>query len=95
MTGPPRTAPRPWLVLGGWALVVAVLALLGSGIADRLAPTSLIVPGTPSARAEAMLDRQFGNSVPVTVLLEGPAARDRPPGPAPRRAPSAARAGCR
>ena len=73
MTGPSRVATRPWLVLGGWALVVAVLAVVGSGIADRLAPTSLLVPGSPSARANAMLKRQFGNSVPVTVLLEGPA----------------------
>jgi RND superfamily putative drug exporter len=73
MTGPSRVATRPWLVLGGWALAVAVLAVVGSGIADRLAPTSLLVPGSPSARANAMLKRQFGNSVPVTVLLEGPA----------------------
>lgn len=69
---PPRASPRPWLTLGCWAVAVAALALLGNGIADRLAPTSLTVPGTPSARAGAMLDREFGNSVPVTVLLEGP-----------------------
>jgi RND superfamily putative drug exporter len=72
MTAGPRTAPRPWLTLGCWALAVLALALLGSGLAERLAPTSLTVPGTPSARAEAMLDREFGPSVPVTVLLEGP-----------------------
>lgn len=72
MTGTPRAATRPWLVLGGWLLVVVVLGLVGGGIADRLSPTSLLVPGTPSARAQAMLERQFGNSVPVTVLLQGP-----------------------
>ncbi|HEY7598289.1 MAG TPA: MMPL family transporter, partial [Candidatus Limnocylindrales bacterium] len=60
------------MTLGCWALVVAALAMLGSGIAGRLAPTSLTVPGTPSARAQAVLDREFGSSVPVTVLLEGP-----------------------
>ncbi len=66
--------PAPtWLVLAGWALVVGSLGLLGGGIAARLSPASLLVPGTPSARAHAMLDRQFGNSVPVTVLLQGPA----------------------
>ena len=93
MARTPRTsATRPWLVLGGWALAVAALALLGSGIADRLAPTSLTVPGTPSARAQAMLDRQFGSSVPVTVLLEGPGAvRSTARAPA-SRTPSAARA---
>jgi putative drug exporter of the RND superfamily len=67
---PPAT--RPWRVLCVWALAVLVLAWIGSGIADRLAPTSLLVPGSPSARAQAMVDRQFGNSVSVTVLLEGP-----------------------
>ena len=60
-------------MLGGWVLAVAVLAVLGMGIVNRLSPTSLLVPGTPSARAEAMLKRQFGNSVPVTVLLQGQA----------------------
>ncbi len=68
-----RTAAHPWLILGSWVLVVAALALLGMGIVDRLAPTSLQVPGSPSARAEAMLKSQFGESVAVTVLLQGPA----------------------
>ncbi|MGE5336019.1 MAG: MMPL family transporter [Nitrososphaerota archaeon] len=72
MTGRARTAARPWLVVGAWLAVVAVLAALGSGIADRLSATSLQVPGTPSAHAQAMLDQQFGNSVPVTFLLQGP-----------------------
>ena len=66
------TRRRLWLTLGAWVVVVAGLGLLGAGIAERLAPTSLLVPGTPSARAQAMLEREFGNSVPVTVLLEGP-----------------------
>ncbi|MBW8060523.1 MAG: MMPL family transporter, partial [Solirubrobacterales bacterium] len=74
MTGRRSTARRPWLVLGGWMLVVGVLGLVGTGLTERLAPSSLLVPGSPSARAEAMLDREFGSSVPVTVLLQGPAA---------------------
>ena len=68
-----RSVRCPWLRLGLWIAVVAVLALLGSGIAARLAPTSVLIPGTPSARAQAMLERQFGNSIPITVLLRGPA----------------------
>ncbi len=80
-TDPDRTrrrATRPWLTLAVWALVVAALALLGAGIARRLTPSTLLVPGTPSARAQAMIERQFGNSVTVTVLLQGPpAAIDR------------------
>ncbi len=73
MSRPTGRPARSWLVLGAWALAVGALGLLGSGIAARLSPASLLVPGTPSARAHAMLDRQFGNSVPVTVLLQGPA----------------------
>jgi RND superfamily putative drug exporter len=78
MTGTPRSPARPWLVLGAWLAVVAVLGSIGAGIADHLSPASLQVPGSPSARAQAMLNREFGNSVPVTVLLQGPpAAIDR------------------
>lgn len=69
----PYPARRPWLVLACWAVAVAGLAALGSGITARLAPTSLLVPGSPSARAHAMVDREFGNQITVTVLLEGPA----------------------
>lgn len=72
MTRQRSAATHPWLVLGGWVLAVAALAVLGTGIVDRLAPSSLRVPGSPSARAEAMLKRQFGESVSVTVLLQGP-----------------------
>lgn len=81
MTGTPRPAPRSWLTLAAWALAVAALAMLGSGIAERLAPTSLLVPGTPSARANAVLEREFGSSISVTVLLEGPAAAIERQGP--------------
>ncbi|MEZ5077568.1 MAG: MMPL family transporter [Solirubrobacterales bacterium] len=65
---------RSLAILGTWTLAVAGLALLGTGLTARLAPTSLLVPGSPSARAHAALEREFGNSVPVTILLEGPPA---------------------
>ena len=42
---------------------------------------SLTVPGTPSSRAEAMLTARFGNTVPVAVLLRGPAASVELQGP--------------
>ncbi len=78
MLTPPNPMSRARLVLGAWVLAVTALGLLGSGIAARLSPSSLLVPGTPSARAHAILDRQFGSSVPLTVLLQGPpAAIDR------------------
>ena len=71
---PAGTVPRwrSWSTMAGWGLVVAVLALLGRGLEARLAPMSLAVPGTPSSRAEAMLASEFGNTVPVAVLLRGP-----------------------
>ncbi len=61
-----------WTVLAVWVTVIGALALLGTGLAERLAPTSLAVPGSPSARAHEAIEREFGNSVPVTVLIEGP-----------------------
>ncbi len=66
---------RSWSTLIAWAAAIAVLALLGSGLESRLAPMSLAVPGTPSSRAEAMLASEFGNTVPIAVLLRGPPAQ--------------------
>ncbi len=65
---------RPWPTLIGWAVAIAVLAFLGAGITQRLAPMSLEVPGTPSSRAEAMLRAKFGNTIPIAILLKGPPA---------------------
>ncbi|HEY5977957.1 MAG TPA: MMPL family transporter [Solirubrobacterales bacterium] len=50
------------------------LAVAGLGVEDRLQPTSLIVPGTPSARGQALAEEHFGPSSPFAVLLRGPAA---------------------
>jgi len=77
----PRQASSRWLRLGVWALVVVALAVLGTGIAKHLTPSTLLVPGTPSARAEAMLEHRFGDSVAVTVLLRGPAVEVDRQGP--------------
>ncbi len=69
---------RSWSALIAWGVVIAVLAFLGAGITDRLAPMSLEVPGTPSSRAEAMLRAKFGNTIPIAILLKGsPAEVDR------------------
>jgi putative drug exporter of the RND superfamily len=66
---------RSWRTLIVWGFAVVALAALGSGIEGRLSPMSLEVPGTPSSRAEAMLRAQFGNTIPIAILLRGPAAR--------------------
>jgi putative drug exporter of the RND superfamily len=64
-----------WPTLIGWAVAIAVLAFLGAGITQRLAPMSLEVPGTPSSRAEAMLRAKFGNTIPIAILLRGPSGQ--------------------
>jgi putative drug exporter of the RND superfamily len=52
---------------------VAVLGAIGLDVEDRLQPTSLSVPGTASARGEALAERYFGDSAPFAILLRGPA----------------------
>ena len=61
-------------MLASWAVVVGALALLGGGVEERLTSMSIAVPNTPSEQADAMLRERFGDSVPIAVLLEGPAA---------------------
>jgi len=62
--------------------VIAVLAVLGAGVAGRLTPMSLSVAGTPSARADALLQQRFGNAIPIAVLLRGPPGLLNSQGPA-------------
>jgi RND superfamily putative drug exporter len=62
-------------------LVVATLGILGSGVESRLTPTSLSVPGTPSAEGAALLGSHFGQSAPFAVLLRGPAPAIERQGP--------------
>jgi RND superfamily putative drug exporter len=61
------------------ALIFLVgLGALGVGVEGKLSPTSLEIPGTPSARANRMLREHFGDSAPFVILLRGPArALDR------------------
>ncbi len=70
-------------VLGLLVVVVSCLALglVGLAIEDRLQPTSLIVPGTSSARGQALAEEHFGPSSPFAVLLRGPAAAIERQGP--------------
>jgi RND superfamily putative drug exporter len=59
-------------------VAVAVLGAAGIGIVGKLHPTSLVVPGTESARAEKLLREHFGDSSPFVILLRGPpSALDR------------------
>jgi len=54
----------------------------GIGVEGELRPTSLGVPGTESARGEALLHDRFGDSAPFVVLLQGPAPAIDRQGPA-------------
>jgi RND superfamily putative drug exporter len=70
-------------VLGLFLVVISCLALgiVGLGVEGRLQPTSLIVPGTSSARGQALAEEHFGPSSPFAVLLRGPAAAIERQGP--------------
>ena len=63
---------RPRLVLAATVVVLAVLAILGGKVEDRLSPTSLDIPGTSSSRATDVLREHFGDSAPFAILLRGP-----------------------
>lgn len=69
------------MVLSAWVVAIAALATVGLHIEDRLAPVSLAVDGTPSARAQELLEQRFGESVQVAVLLKGPEAEVDRQGP--------------
>jgi putative drug exporter of the RND superfamily len=75
-------SPR-WARLTLLAIILPSLCLgaLGIGVEDKLEPSSLVIAGTPSARAQEIADRSFGPSSPFTILLEGPAAAVERQGP--------------
>lgn len=73
---------RPRATLAIAVAVIVALGLLGIGVEGKLRPTSLGVPGTDSARGEALLRDHFGDSAPFAILLRGPAAALDRQGPA-------------
>ena len=79
--------PRSWLlrhpreILLVAAIVLAALAVIGTGVDSRLDPTTLDVPGSASAEANAMLEEHFGPSAPFAILLQGPAVGLEEQGP--------------
>lgn len=64
---------RPLLVVGVWAALTLILGTLGLFAKDILHPEDLVIKGTPSAHALALDKAAFGESTPVTIMLEGPA----------------------
>ena len=54
------------------AILLAALAVIGSGTEDRLDPTTLDIPGTESSHGNQILREYFGASAPFVILLRGP-----------------------
>jgi putative drug exporter of the RND superfamily len=77
----PLSLRHPRRVLGAAIVAIAALGILGLGVESRLTPTSLSVPGTPSARGGSLLQAHFGESAPFAILLRGPAAAIERQGP--------------
>jgi X-X-X-Leu-X-X-Gly heptad repeat protein len=64
---------RPIASLAVCGVIVLGLALVGLGVSSSLSPTITTVPGTQSSHAQHLAEAEFGPSVLVPVLLEGPA----------------------
>ena len=86
------TLRHPRASLGVALLVIAALGFAGLGVEEKLQPTSVAIPGTESARGEALQRRHFGDSAPFAILLRGPAGALDRQGPALIRALRADRA---
>lgn len=63
---------RPAAVLLVWAAIFAVALAAGPSARRHLHETDLQIPGTDSARAAQLTDREFGGSVAIAILLKGP-----------------------
>ena len=82
---------RPLAAFLVWFAVAAALAAIGLGVSHSLSPTIVVVPGSETARAEQLAESNFGLSVLVPVLLEGPKGQLDQQGPALVRALAARR----
>lgn len=69
------------LTLAVWVVLTLILAVQGLSFGERITPSSLDVPGTSSARAQAVADRYFGTEASIPVVLEGPRAELDEQGP--------------
>lgn len=72
---------RPTIALVTALVVVGALSLVALGVSNSLSPSVTVVPGTESSHAQHLADTEFGPSVLVPVLLEGPAAQLDKQGP--------------
>ena len=63
---------HPRAVLAVAAVILVVLGAIGTGVENRLDPTTLDVPGTKSLAGDELLREHFGPSAPFAILLQGP-----------------------
>jgi RND superfamily putative drug exporter len=63
---------HPVLVLAVWAVALVVALFFGDRARDNLHETDLQIPGTDSARAADLTERQFGSTISMAILLKGP-----------------------
>ena len=63
--------PRAVLLVSG--VIVAILAVLGFQVQEKLSPTSLDIAGTPAYEANELLRENFGDTALFAILLRGPA----------------------
>jgi RND superfamily putative drug exporter len=73
---------RPRAALALFAVTILSLAYFGHDLESRLTPTTLLVPGSESARAADLYSQEFGDGITIPVLLEGPPAALDEQGPA-------------
>ena len=64
------------------ALVIAVLFAFGTGLDDRLSPSTIEISGTSASRANGMLENTSADGA-LPDPAARPGRRDRPPGPGP------------
>ena len=64
------------------AVLLAALAVIGTGTDKRLDPTTLDIPGTESSRSNEILREHFGDTAPFVILLRGPGPQIDRQGPA-------------
>jgi len=74
-------ARRPIWVLGTWAAVFVIALLTASNARQQIHETDLRIPGSDSARAAQLTEQQFGSTIALAVLLQGPRATVERQGP--------------
>jgi RND superfamily putative drug exporter len=63
---------RPRLVLAVWFAVLGILAIQGSGLADKVSIGAVFVDGSEAQRTDAVVREEFGSDSVIVVVMRGP-----------------------